>query len=132
MTIIFFFSVKKIKIFLFIVLRYDTQLLTVCFIFTINLKLTEHLKPPVEKIAYLHIFDAQTLKIKPKNEAIIVMYACDKSFHSAGSPAVEHLSRSNCHNCALKLELQSARLNVNKIFSKQQNHSRAKSQAAML
>lgn len=120
-------------------------LLTTCFIFTIGLKLPDMAKQTnetvqllrctsestVEKTAYLHIFDAQTLKTKPQNEAIIVRDACDKSFHSVVTPAVQHLSQSNCYNCALKLVLQTACLNINKIFSKQQNHSRAKSQAAV-
>lgn len=74
-----------------------------------------------------HIFkslfkaDAHRLQIKPRDDAIILRDAFDKSFHSFVSPAVPNLSENNCYNCPLKVELDNACLDVNKIFSKQQS-----------
>lgn len=74
-----------------------------------------------------HIFkslfkaDAHRLQIKPRDDAIILRDVFDKSFHSFVSPAVPNLSESNCYNCPLKVELDNACLDVNKIFSKQQS-----------
>lgn len=68
----------------------------------------------------VHIFksvfkgDAQRPKIKPKYDATHIRDACVESFHCLVSPAVQHLSGSNCCNCALKLEIKAC-LNVNKL-----------------
>lgn len=73
----------------------------------------------------LHKDDAQRLNIKPKNEAIIVRDACDKSFLCVVSPAVRHLTRSNCYNCTLELGKRKGLSECKQTLGEQQNTRRS-------